>query len=227
MAYFYNGTGQILVSLFILRSATLSMRPHWRIYLQSGLLLENKLVVPYKWNHSTGCRKIRSGTTSLDGCKKSRRSGMQMTSSFAYSKRVKQKKPTTITNGLLENLKSSLHGLQESIPVHLIESLFCFKYLLQIFCNPELNRSVSKTERFSSQHWNLLKLCVCFNRRTFSVTYLPLHNFALGTILYPDFLYILGLLYALFSTVHLRKKENLRFSVCSLFSTTKKEIMLK
>lgn len=56
-AYFYKGTGQLLVSLFTLRRAILGVRPLWRIYLQSVLLLEIKLVVPYKWNHSTGCRK--------------------------------------------------------------------------------------------------------------------------------------------------------------------------
>lgn len=60
MADFCTSAAQIVVPLFALRSTTLSMRPHWRNYLQSLLLLLGiKLVLPNKSNHSTGCKKSK------------------------------------------------------------------------------------------------------------------------------------------------------------------------
>lgn len=164
MADFCTSAAQILVPLFTLRSTTLSMRPHWRNYLQSLLLLllGIKLVLPNKSNHSTGCRKSRGVKQVWVDGKNPGALGCKWPQGLLIPKEQTKKK-TKHQKSAVDFRKTS-NGWTEFLSINRIPFLF------QIATQNETVLFL-KLNIFSFQHWNLSKLCVCCNRRRFLATH--------------------------------------------------------
>lgn len=85
-----------------------------------------------QWNHSTGCRKSKGvKQVRVDG-KKSGCTWLQMISSFAYSRRSKQKENMKKS---AVNFRKASNGWAEFLCINRIP--FPFKQLLQNFCHTE------------------------------------------------------------------------------------------